>query len=349
MERRIIIFSHGEDVDGLISATILSKRFESEAALSYWFFSFPDVEEKFDSMLENQVLGEQNILIISDLSLSQELACSVLPKLSSRFDRIFWLDHHMDTFRNSFGTYLSNVEFVIPWGRKNKWEEACSAVLAFRHFVKRDGDDFLEHLSRVAQASDYSHHFKSDAPELEYAKKLQKIITLINSNNLTDLILPALVWDLKQVLDIFGESCDNSVIYCSLLTRFKYLEQEALRELTGSVRRISLWQEGEENEARYFLFGQASSILPAKETLQMIRETYSGKGWDGFIVAFGPPTNNVLVFKDPQSDFDASEFCSYMGGGGRGGDGGFSIDPDIPQNKIFNSVGLSLRRYFERA
>ncbi len=69
-----------------------------------------------------------------------------------------------------------------------------------------------------------------------------------------------------------------------------------------------------------------------------MREKHNGDT-DGCIAFFGAPVNNVMFFKDPvRNSFIAQHFCEFMKGGGRDGDGGYSLQFDLTPETLPRAI-----------
>jgi hypothetical protein len=210
--------SNGEEVDGVISAAILSRYLENKAEISYIFFGFSDLKACLKNLIfeKSSGLREDKELYVLGLGLGKELSVGVLIELACCFKEITWVDYHPETIQNSKRKYLPNAEFLLP----EEKQEICASVLIFRNYMTKD---FVSgRLSRIAQISDYLDGFDRFSGEALYAGKLQKVIDNLNRECLKDLCLPVLVEDLKKHSNVFGGSCVNSKIYSKMTAKSSF-------------------------------------------------------------------------------------------------------------------------------
>ena len=98
---------------------------------------------------------------------------------------------------------------------------------------------------------------------------------------------------------------------------------------------------------RKFLIAFGDGLIYQKETIRDWQNATDEAGVDGFLVIFN--INTALFFRGRQSDFDAVPFCRYMGGGGREGNGGFSVNRDVAATnflEIKNEIIEKMREFF---
>ncbi|MFH1744838.1 MAG: hypothetical protein ABH881_01570 [bacterium] len=300
-----IIVSHAEDVDGIISAALLLRKIGKEecAKTKIILIAHSEEEKMFDLLVS---LKGRNIFV-ADLSAKTEFIRRVY---SSSPCYVMWIDHHQDTIDNQITLDEFHYNYAVGKG-------VCAAMLIHRSNTLSD-DSYAEKLADIAQCSDYPEEGDrlceiSGASNscFEEGKKLQNAISFLNS-------YPGMKSALEQIVrELAREELFGSIFYSRLVESYKESIQKESDSLLRNVRRFSF-------SDLSFLVSYASSLFHSKETVEgFIRDV--GECADGYIIAFGPPTNNVLFFKHPDSKIDSVSFCKHMGGGGRDGKGGFGV------------------------
>lgn len=100
MSGKALVISHSEDVDGLVSATLLSLVLERYyRRLEFWFFSYKNFYKELERLAREGVFEEMRrslgVIFIADLAYRPSLE----PIMSQLADiaEVNWIDHHPGT------------------------------------------------------------------------------------------------------------------------------------------------------------------------------------------------------------------------------------------------------------
>ncbi len=340
MERYLIV-AHGEDVDGIISAALMTRKIRKDdrnANIDYVFVSYSNQLISFIKLYEKVKIGSDGLhLIILDLNVNDGIR-NLICNISLYCKDVMIFDHHSGTVENRDKLIACGNVSVSAYGYNSK---ISTSSMVYLEPLSGDFSSFV--LSGIAQVSDYSET-QCDIAEKKYGDDLQKIITLFNflhESRDTHSLLVDLVRTLSVCINVFDE-----LKYVIKLNDYARLREDAENVFKKSIDKVNIVLPTLRLEM--FITAYAPSILPQKETLRYLRDKYRGKNYSGYFVIFDNPVNNVLFFKDHDSDFDATNFCSFMGGGGRDGDGGFSICEEVAIElfeRIKGDIILSLTEY----
>jgi oligoribonuclease NrnB/cAMP/cGMP phosphodiesterase (DHH superfamily) len=347
MSINVLVITHGEDVDGIVSATVLDKTLEDkhDAAKVYFFAKNSDLKGVLESIALKGKLYSKIKLFILDLPAKEYLKTknseniSLAERLVSNFDSVIWIDHHDETRFNR--EYLVSVGIRTITGK----DRICTAGLVYKKYAR--SDPVLYYLSRVAQANDYPE--ESGVPIMrEFGVKIQELITSFRFFYKDPSVkLEKLVFDLRFFPFVFSKSFPRSYMYKRELKKFRKSCRKAFIELERNLLLVRF--KTRKGEMRV-LAGHASGILPAKMTTAKILEKYRDSGVDGVMINFGEPVNNVFFFVCPEVSLDISGFCRFMGGGGREKAGGFPADAfgDIKDvNDLAKNAAEKMKNFFK--
>ena len=305
---RTVLVVHGEDVDGIMSAVVLSAEFGPEAEVH--FVPYGRYTEMFQALCASDALVGADV-VVADLALKPVLFSGhLIEKMMARARSIVWLDHHLsrevERFTALGGLYIDGSETgICACSLCVKWLGLSSSAC-----VDTAMTGFLR--ESLAAASDYPEQCR-DHDFLLLSEKLQRIITYFNFLERPDLLVK-LVHNLAQTVE-WQEF---------IVSQYQQIEQlfaQAEAELEQD-------QELVEVGPYRFLLAVVSPILPQKEALRKLRQ--SDESVAAYIGLFTKPVLNALVFGGQQnSAFPVQDFCKFYGGGGRENDGGFSLSPMV--------------------
>ncbi|MFH1683231.1 MAG: hypothetical protein ABIA37_05545, partial [Candidatus Woesearchaeota archaeon] len=313
---------HGEDPDGIISAALLDLYLRNEK--QYYFVSYAKQTADFSEAILRLDGGD---IYITDLNTNKHLVSDeggLLRNLIKKSSFLVWIDHHEGTRKCSDYLRSLGARVIVE-------DDLCASKLIYREFLAGDGR--AQWLSEIAQAHDYG----LPSPELELGEQLQKIIALHNHtrdyNNLRRLVEALSRDDSWQEQGKLSPDLEESV------GRYQPLADKAEQAMRGREEFLEI-------AGRRIMITYADSIIYHKDTLRNLKKKYSG-GADAYMVIFGYPACNVLFFRDNSSDFSPLKFCGLMGGGGREGDGGFSLFTGVNERNFGVAKSFILKRLEE--
>jgi hypothetical protein len=312
-----ICLTHGEDVDGIILAALLNARLKGN--VNFRFVPQSKRLDMFKALLEDKSLnlkaGYRNIYV-GDLSITKPLIegdDSLIIRLASTVQSITWIDHHEGT--EDHAQKLKDMGIYLVFSKTGK----CASGILYDALGM--DDEYFFWLTELAQYNDYEPESPNEYTEI--GKMLQIIVSMANSRldpgqtkwellNLVKMLANDREWrDEQRLLYGYGDTLAEY--------HFRAGPAKLLLKESEKILRIGNFT---------FLIAFGESFLPHLDTARELR--YQNRGQvDGAIVVFSKPANNVLFFKDHESDFDSLPFCKEMGGGGREGDGGFSLGYDL--------------------
>lgn len=307
-ETEVILVFHKDDPDGIISAALFLRKFGLNVKMVPC--AYQDQERVFRQLC---VKAKGRVIYIGDICAKDypmDGGETVLELLAASAKKIVWFDNHPAT--RYFMPLFKKYGHEIIMGDE---QQICAAKLIQERQLPKDWyADFLAH---VAQKSDYPPAVSTTASTLiEVGIGLQKVISYYNSRNdtrgrglieLIETIAQDDIWCLN------GKFCLSfKQIIAAVDELIKKAQAESLK------KRVFINVKG-----KRFLITCADEILYDKKILVDLRDKLAGEV-DGVAVYFLPPVGHLLFFKGRQSDFNAQEFCEFMGGGGREGNGGFS-------------------------
>jgi len=310
-KRKTVVLTHGEDVDGIISAALAKKFFKGE--IDVRLVRHSNQLEVFQKLSSENLSDDTNIYIFDlmpkkNLFMATDDQISVMDSLCFKTESVVWIDHHDD-----FLTWELEKRGVRYIGGEKKKE--CAALLIWNELISTEFpeeaiekiDGFL--LATIAQVNDYPGEEKMTGIIARSGDRIQQAISCLNYFSREE--------DLQKLINLIALGENWMAFVNSVLAE---CEWHIMRARSYLARNQKVLQIGGFD----FLLATVDPILPQKQLLRKMRSEHAGKV-DGCVVFFSDPANNVLFFSDPvRCSFSAQKFCTYMGGGGRDGDGGFS-------------------------
>jgi oligoribonuclease NrnB/cAMP/cGMP phosphodiesterase (DHH superfamily) len=193
---KVTIFSHGSDLDGIISASIGMIRYP-QAKIVFMDYT----RESFMKMIKvidfSNNSSENNLYIISDLGLNDNLINSlrdIFERVRTRENKIIWVDHHPWS-ANAINELKEIIELVL-----NSSGNRCAAELMYERFLQ--GNENAEKLASIAHTMDF---FTKD----QYLTPISELIKYYLSFNdshtrlgeLSTKISKGILWDLDMDKD----------------------------------------------------------------------------------------------------------------------------------------------------
>jgi len=317
---KAVIITHGEDVDGIISAGLLCRYLNEVINLSNLesiLVSHKNFDNLFCKLARNSSALKGKRLFIADLALKDSLFVkkegegSVIEKIVQSCSSLYWLDHHKTSKQMDFESYGGNY---ISGSEQSKSASMLvyEECLAFRMGEEMVADD-SEELALIAQCNDYPEIF-SEHSCFKDGYELQRAISFANYRD-DDIFLDNLV---KSI----GFYQNWRLMIDDYLVKHKSLLDFADAYLEKNQDIVLI------NDYFIFIFG-VHPTLPQKETLRNLRGIYQGKV-SAIVGIFFAPVLNALVFQGYDGkNFPVDDLCCRMNGGSRDGDGGFSLSGEV--------------------
>jgi hypothetical protein len=237
--------------------------------------------------------------------LKSQNGISDLDHLASHANSLTIFDHHNGTKKHqSFLVEKCGVDVQIGDGTKQ-----CTSTIASQYFQMQS--QYFSWLASLAQEHDYP---TGNEELMKVAKDLQGIIALYNhSDRRFDLL------ELAETLQNSAWIKDGNYMPSLQedLDEYNVRADPAYAELLANKTTIKAG-------GKKFIVSISDSILPSKDAARHLKYNNIGQA-DGYCVLFKDPRNSAMFSGDPESEFDAVPFCTFMGGGGRDGNGGFNI------------------------
>lgn len=318
-----LIVSHGEDVDGVVAATLLSQYLDEKGQdNSYVFADFNTIENILIEVSENNTNPHRDLYVldmgVEGILKKEKNGVPLIDRLMEVTNSITLIDHHymtptpgLEDDLEDKGVNLMATDLLT-----------CTSKLVYENYIR--DQLFPYYLSRLAQLSDHPEEKdRFSQAEWNYTLELQDLITGFNYFDVNSGV-SGIADDMKKFPFILSPEHPNYQFYHEQLIFIQDHKEKAVQEFRGSLRTVDLGFYGKERIK--IVVGYGSGILPSKGTTRRMMQVQEdlGLGLSGVMVVYGPPTNNVLFFSTPESPLDVIGFCLFMGGGGRGNDGGFS-------------------------
>lgn len=317
----VIVVSHVDDVDGILSGVVLLEHFGSTTKLH-----LASHRTQYACLLaiseSAEVCGAQ--VIVVDLSLKPILFSSkdsegVIEKIMAQAKSFTWLDHHQSAeikrFEDLGGVYVD--------GSPSK-QCGCSLCLDWLKPQPRDNPDYnrawlKKCLRELAEASDYPNEVAHEQEIYELSGQLQKFITYCNCLNNSELLIDTI----KQLAD-----CDD----CRPIIQREY--QKCAPAFLEAEKEFDKYRMTVVIDNYDFMITLLNPLLPQKDSLRKLREKYEDEV-SAYLGIFPVPVLNNLVFGTKREpSFPVEKFCFSLGGGGRENDGGFTLADGIDWNNF---------------
>ena len=170
---KVLIFSHGSDVDGMGSVVLSKLAFDKvDYVLSP---GFGELEPVFRSYIESGKLYEYDMVYITDLPLFQP-SLDMVANDSKLKDRVLIFDHHNGSLAEGCGIYdFENINEIGDDGKKTCGTELFYRYLCNKGYLKRNEilDEFVE-LTRLEDSWDWKE-------DTRYGIKAHELAILFNS------------------------------------------------------------------------------------------------------------------------------------------------------------------------
>lgn len=181
----VFSISHEKDVDGLLSAVIVS-RYANSKNLKYGF-TLTDYGQ-FESVFPRAASMRNSLIVVTDLGLddhSIDIVTASLSKAIAQGCRVVWLDHHDWTDRA--------VKSILSLGggpRLTVNHDFCASEIAFKVLMPRD--DMSKELARIAHDTDFNIREIESANSLTDAMSLIRFGVVDKGQDFTEAITPIL-------------------------------------------------------------------------------------------------------------------------------------------------------------
>ena len=182
---KVLIFSHGSDIDGMGSVVLSKLVFDKvDYVLSP---GFGELEPVFRSYLESGKLDEYDRVYITDLPLFQPSLDLVANDIKLR-DKVLIFDHHSGSLAEGCGIYdFENITEIGEDGKKT-----CGTELFYRHLCSKGylkNNEILDEFVELTRLED-SWDWKEDT---RYGIKAHELAILFNSFGDTGVYIDSMV------------------------------------------------------------------------------------------------------------------------------------------------------------
>ncbi len=296
-----LIIAHGEDLDGIVSHTLLEIHTPGSAHVLVKYGSLQADFDRAYHLLKGDAQIQQ--VYVADISFGDSLF-KVVDEMS-KLAPVTWIDHHDATKKNI-------EKLMAPLKNNVAYHQVlCSSeIVGLRYSMY---SDYANHLANLAQRSDYPDRFT----QTKLGKKLEKVIALLNFRK-DEAEMIKLIHGLTKEGEVISPFMDSlAPQWEGKVEEYNHLEKAALSALyeNGQVYTIGNVP---------VIFSHTSTIIPGKQATRALRDHFSEKA-NMFVVLFDSEssTQNHWILREEKFSFPAVELCEYLGGGGRGKGGGF--------------------------
>ncbi len=314
--------THRDDPDGLISMALLARASDSVINPSdHCLISYDSDESALRKALAD--IESNGVICVADINFSQRLRqaggsdWALLRELRQKAT-VKWFDHHDGTKQQQPGLERLGVEVYHPGDKK-----ICAAVLVAR--AMNCHGDYNHTLAGIAQAHDYQTDLlnRAESKNLRLGHKLQKIISLANSRS-----------DLSMLLELVsGLKSETVLSSSSLARRWEQVVAESEKEAASAYQKLETSVERREIAGYQVAFGYCPAILSQKPGWKHLQSTV-GDIADIYVCLFAPPVRNHIIIQREGSVFPLEKLLTYLGGGGRNGGGGYSVNYDLSAESL---------------
>jgi hypothetical protein len=345
--KNVLIISHGEDIDGLVSAGLAAvgmnkvAKAESFSCIFHLVFAqYASLVQDFEEAVEKIKEKEIDRVIVCDISANDELFAgenSVIKRLHKQTRCFMWFDHHEATKNNNSKFLKIGKSHIVSTDDSM----VCTSDLVADYF--KISDKHLLGLKELANAHDCLGT-KADLETRRVMSDFQNAISYINYTESANLSEGSLVLGVQYIL------CRDFVNF----VRWIHEKLDLYEKCIGSARieyRKSITIEKFDFNPSKVVFAYASGVFPKKDTVRELQKKYKMADILGVCVVFGSPGEGAYFFSSSKEKFDAAQFCKVRKGGGRGGDGGFPIGKSIGRSDysaIKDEIVLHLERYLRK-
>ncbi len=344
--RKFLVFSHEQDVDGLFSAAVLKMAHpQSEVILTnHGFENMRAVKEKVLSFIQSSASGT---IIISDIAVNHESYLPIFEALNISNQKGFsniWIDHHVwpEEIQEIFSPICEMV-FYSESEKGSDESKKCATELCIERFAP--ASTYAKTLGFIAHRTDFPDSPRFPLPPLTglisyYLGKKElnhKLYSVILDN-----VWRGILWNTQMQDDMIKAS--------------REIDESIMSSINSAV-------------IREFGFGPATSVEKevrkvrvaiAKADSFVSRSILLGKIIDdnGVDLAIAYTQEGKLSFRRGHSGtngdirIDCSTIASAFGeGGGHPGAAGGFLRTNIEQNgdsSALNEIELTIQNYFEK-
>jgi len=344
--RKFLVFSHEQDVDGLFSAAVLKMAHpQSEVILTnHGFENMLAVKDKILSFIQS---SDSGTIIISDIGVNRESYLPVFEALNISKQKGFsniWIDHHV--WAQELEEIFSPVcEMVLYSGTEigSGASKKCATELCIERFAP--GSAYAKTLGFIAHRTDFPDSPRFPLPPLTglisyYLGKKElnhKLYSVILDN-----VCYGILWNTQMQDDMIEASreIDESImksINSVIIREFDFGPATSVEKEIGRVR-VAI-AKADSFVSRSILLGK---IIDDNEIDLAIAYTQEGK------LSF----RRGHSVTDGDFQIDCSTIASAFGeGGGHAGAAGGFLRTNIEQNgdtSALNEIELTIRNYLEK-
>ena len=344
--RKFLVFSHEQDVDGLFSAAVLKMAHpQSEVILTnHGFENMRTVKEKILSFIQS---SDSGTIIISDIAVNHESYLPMFEALNISNQKGFsniWIDHHV--WAEEMEEIFSPICEMVLYSESEKGSDEskkCATELCIERFAP--ASTYAKTLGFIAHRTDFPDSPRFPLPPLTglisyYLGKKElnhKLYSVILDN-----VCRGILWNTQMQDDMIEAS--------------REIDESIMRSINSAV-------------IREFGLGPSTSVEKevrkvrvaiAKADLFVSRSILLGKIIDdnGVDLAIAYTQEGKLSFRrghpgtNGAIQIDCSTIASAFGeGGGHPGAAGGFLRTNIEQNgdpSALNEIELTIQNYFEK-
>lgn len=296
-----LIIAHGEDLDGIVSHTLLEMHAPKSTHILAKYHSLQADFDRAYALLKSN--PQVDHVYFADISFGDSLF-GVVDNLS-QLAPVTWIDHHDPTLKN-VARLMAHPKNTVSHN-----PNLCSSELVGLRYLC--SSDYAGYLANLAQRSDYPDRFTQSS----LGKKLEKVVALLNFGK-NDSEMIQLIQDLTPEGKVISPSMKSlSPTWEEKVAEYNSLEIGALSCLYDGAKVYPI------NNVPV-VFSHTSPLLPGKQATRALRDHFSNQA-NLFVVLFDSEssTQNHWILREENFSFPAVELCEYLGGGGRGKGGGF--------------------------
>jgi len=352
------IITHGEDVDGIIAASLYLRLVRPDS-----YKILPATYRNYQKVLQDVKANASDYICVLDLDANSSVLrapCenTTLIRALACGSFTYWIDHHKATRINAQflakngvvpitslesivestrGRLLNIQSYINPTVLRKRMQRAstwaniypecfvdlCTSALVEMMFNKTNCE-YSKWLAGHAQVHDFSILHERCPDTYRLTKRLQKIITYYN--------FKADVYSLVRLIEIIAKGAN----WLDVQGKFIDHLDKALTEYGLEANKS--WQDLRQNQCMMefdelkFLFSIASTSIYSKDTIRFFINDYKEPIHAALLIFKSPigfGQDSALFFKGTIPGYDCVPFCTFLGGGGRDGDGGFTIPTKV--------------------
>ena len=304
--KQAAIITHGEDTDGIVASALLTRflvqqlNYPEPVIYPLHYFGLRNSITQITSLIT-----EKDVYVL-DLNLADLFKePEVFSSLADSASNLTVIDHHPGTIQYAIDLLNKGVYTFFPGNFGNK--PICTSGLVHHYFLSNSS--YAKWLSGSAQANDFADMLEFPSEQLRMGEDIQSCINhyLVNEKE------KGLIGFINTLSTgaCFSVNTFNKE-YTEFLQGCRQKEQDEFSNMLRNREELNL-------RGKYVTVSFCSLRLSPKQSVRYLLEKSSSEV--GMSLNFRP--TEVTVLKRNTFDFNVSNFCRLMGGGGREVIGGF--------------------------